>query len=362
MPDPKKYEDKQKFMEDCMHENMKEEGKPQDQSVAVCLNMWNDRNKKKACISTSLKKLASVLALDALKAKDSKWPVLFLGGECRDNKWRKEIEKEYGKKFFILNPYDKTWKAEDNIYDELAGIVNADYVVFLKGGDGTKKEQAFLDAIGKEKEYRTFENIGSLKKYLSNIDLQKKASCVIKNAKKGASYEYASTQVDLPENLAEQAIFWCKNKIPDDELYEEIGECKYGREDEIHITLLYGLKTKDPAEVKKLLNGVRPFKVKLLTITAFKDNKDYDVLKIDVECPEMFRMHYMLEKNLPNDNSFPTYHPHCTLAYLKKGYADKYIGNQFFSDISFIASKIVYSSQDNKKTDLFLGDLNVEAL
>lgn len=47
MPDIKKYDDKQKWMGDCMHQNKKVEGKGQAQSVAICLNMWRDKGKKK---------------------------------------------------------------------------------------------------------------------------------------------------------------------------------------------------------------------------------------------------------------------------------------------------------------------------
>jgi len=47
MPDPKRFKNKEDFMAACMHKVKKEEGKPQDQSVAQCLNMWERRNKKK---------------------------------------------------------------------------------------------------------------------------------------------------------------------------------------------------------------------------------------------------------------------------------------------------------------------------
>jgi len=47
MPDPTKYSDKQQWMGDCMHTLRREEGKPQGQAVAVCLNMWRNKGKKK---------------------------------------------------------------------------------------------------------------------------------------------------------------------------------------------------------------------------------------------------------------------------------------------------------------------------
>ena len=48
MPNPKDYKDKQEFMSDCMHQTRRKEKMPQDQAVAVCLNMWRDKGKKTA--------------------------------------------------------------------------------------------------------------------------------------------------------------------------------------------------------------------------------------------------------------------------------------------------------------------------
>jgi hypothetical protein len=48
MPNPSKYKDKSEFMEDCMHQTRRVEKMPQDKSVAVCLNMWRDKDKKKS--------------------------------------------------------------------------------------------------------------------------------------------------------------------------------------------------------------------------------------------------------------------------------------------------------------------------
>lgn len=47
MPDVGRYKDKKNWMADCMHQTLKVEGKKQDQAVAICLNMWRNRNKKK---------------------------------------------------------------------------------------------------------------------------------------------------------------------------------------------------------------------------------------------------------------------------------------------------------------------------
>jgi hypothetical protein len=47
MPDPNKFEDKQDFMDACMHQVVTVEGKPQPQAVAQCMGVWESRSKKK---------------------------------------------------------------------------------------------------------------------------------------------------------------------------------------------------------------------------------------------------------------------------------------------------------------------------
>ena len=168
------------------------------------------------------------------------------------------------------------------------------------------------------------------------------APILSKTAKLGQTYSYASTQVDLPENLAAKVIAWGKDNIPKEELTGD------GLEDEIHSTVLYGLKGEGPGEVNRLLRHFRPFEVRLGLITHF-DAPDVDVLKVSVESPVIENMHYFFEKELDNDNTFPTFHPHITIAYLKKGTAKKYIGNDFFRGEVFTAEDLVYSSKDGNK-------------
>ena len=67
MPNPAKYKEKSKFMDDCMHQTVKEEGKSRDQGVAQCLSMWRkekgDKNpKKKEATYNLLRVLAKRIA------------------------------------------------------------------------------------------------------------------------------------------------------------------------------------------------------------------------------------------------------------------------------------------------------------
>jgi hypothetical protein len=50
MPNPKEFDNQKDWMDACMHQRKTVEKKDedQDQSVAICLNMWRDKDKKSA--------------------------------------------------------------------------------------------------------------------------------------------------------------------------------------------------------------------------------------------------------------------------------------------------------------------------
>jgi len=61
MPNPKKYKNKNKLMGECMHQVETVEGKPHEQAVAQCLQMWRDKGKKK-CASELIRELSYKLS------------------------------------------------------------------------------------------------------------------------------------------------------------------------------------------------------------------------------------------------------------------------------------------------------------
>jgi hypothetical protein len=175
-------------------------------------------------------------------------------------------------------------------------------------------------------------------------------------AKTGVSYDHCSTQVDLNQDLSQEILDWGNVEIPEDILHND-GEDTKGREDEIHVTLLYGLLTKDPGDVQRLIPpDMSQITLRFGLITAFLDKPAYDVLKIDIESPELLRLHYILRKGLENDNSFPTYSPHCTIAYLKKGEALKFIGNDNFRYRTFTTPTMSFCQTDGHKISIPLSE------
>lgn len=106
-------------------------------------------------------------SLDVEKLEKKGKPIIFLGGFSKNNDWREQIKTEFGKKLSFLDPYDENWKAEENIYDECYALLNADYVVFFKGGQLTKKEKELLEKSGGK--YKSFDKLSDLKRYLDQI-------------------------------------------------------------------------------------------------------------------------------------------------------------------------------------------------
>ncbi len=144
------------------------------------------------------------------------------------------------------------------------------------------------------------------------------------------------------------------NKIHDtinpSDLYEENGDRSYGIEDEPHCTLLYGLKPDVSLdEVTSIVNRFKFGECKIHNASLFENA--YDVLKFDVDADLLHDCNAALSK-LPHTSTFPDYHPHLTIAYLKKGMGKKYC--DMLNDVSFILnpSYVVYSEADGTKTKI----------
>jgi 2'-5' RNA ligase len=123
-----------------------------------------------------------------------------------------------------------------------------------------------------------------------------------------------------------------------------------GLEKEHHVTLLYGIHSNEVSEdeVFKACE-MTPHEVRLHNISLF-ENKEYDVLKFDADCPELQKANARLVK-LPHTTDYPDYHPHATIAYLKPGTGSKYVKALMGVTAIGMPDKIVYSKPDGKKVE-----------
>lgn len=162
------------------------------------------------------------------------------------------------------------------------------------------------------------------------------------NEIKGKKYDYSCILFDFPKQISMEIQNWCKFNIKDEELAED------GRENETHVTILYGVHDADPSMAFALLDGVKPFEITLGQITKF-DAPDCDVLKIDVVSDDLFGLRHILEFGIRNTQTHIGYKPHVTLAFVKKGSCDRFIGSNQFEGRTVLLNAIDFSSKDGSR-------------
>ena len=146
-----------------------------------------------------------------------------------------------------------------------------------------------------------------------------------------------------------------QDMIEEDDLSTSDGD---NREDNPHVTILYGLhKEVKDSEIKEKVDNITKLNIKLDKISCF-DGDDFDVLKFEIISDEIRGLNKDFGK-LPHTNTFDTYQPHCTIAFLKKGLGKKYMDKLNGKiDIEVTPDKIVYSKIDGSEKDYKLKKKN----
>jgi 2'-5' RNA ligase len=141
--------------------------------------------------------------------------------------------------------------------------------------------------------------------------------------KEEATYDYSCVMVGIEGEPANKLIELGKT-ISDDHIYYGYDDTM-GREDEPHITVLYGIYTPNFEVMEKILKQYNQDTVTytIKGISTF-ENEMFDVLKFDIESDDLVRLNN-LYKQLDYTTNFPIYHPHATIAYVTKGAGSKYI-------------------------------------
>ena len=148
--------------------------------------------------------------------------------------------------------------------------------------------------------------------------------------KKFEAYSYGCLMAVLPDEVAKKVMGFA-NLIPDEDIFDdEDGE--KGREDTPHITIKYGIHTSDAKEIRDLLDGQMVQRATLGPVTCFH-NDEYVVLKIDVNSEDLHALNALVSDGLECTDSFPEYHPHVTIAYLRHREDDPYWYEKYFCDV-----------------------------
>jgi hypothetical protein len=162
-----------------------------------------------------------------------------------------------------------------------------------------------------------------------------------------STYDYGCVMLNLQFPKIEKL----HNLISPNDIYIEAGDNSYGLEDIPHITLLYGLHdTVSVVDVERVI-AKHTYGDCILWNPSLFQSDNYDVLKYDVRYP--FRGGAFLHKTnsdlkkYPHTSTFPNYHPHLTVCYLKKGMGQKYVDiikNHNFDEFTLKPEYITYSA------------------
>ena len=170
-------------------------------------------------------------------------------------------------------------------------------------------------------------------------------------------YQYSSVQINAPAILADQVIDWGNKMIVDKDVYCPPDDLIHGREDEVHVTLLYGIHSHTPDESKILLSEQAPFEVKFGQVSIFTTNYEFDVVKIEVIGSGLFVLNNILKSNIKNTTCYNCFKPHATIAYIKKNTCNNLIGNNNFNGWKWTANSLVFSSTSGQKSPIRLNTL-----
>lgn len=157
-------------------------------------------------------------------------------------------------------------------------------------------------------------------------------------------YEYGCVMAIINEEASNKIIKIGEKLIPDDILYFEEGQ-EYGREREPHVTIKFGLtENYGKDKIGEIFTKVKPFKIKLVAIDIFSNQK-FDVIKFNVESDILKKLNSLFSK-LPNEDEYPIYRPHLTIAYVSTGLGKNFVRK--IKPVDVLVTKMKYSNPVTK--------------
>lgn len=164
--------------------------------------------------------------------------------------------------------------------------------------------------------------------------------------KENATYKYGCVMitVDISDDKWEEI----QGLIDDKDIHE--GD-QYGREDNPHVTILYGLHNDiEDQEVEELIKQFKPIKVTLDKVGIFP-GKDYDVVKFELNDKNLNKYNGILKNNVVYTNDFPDYKAHLTIAYVTSGKGKEIsdLINKELEPMEFECNEIEYSKANKEK-------------
>ena len=175
--------------------------------------------------------------------------------------------------------------------------------------------------------------------------------------KESSGYEYGCVMVEVPVSNWDEITSY----IDPNDVYTG-GDDTHGIQENPHVTILYGLHDGVTEEqVKSVFEGfTESINIEVDGIGIF-ENKDYDVVKFNVNPDGALQELHNRLSEFPNSNSFPDYKPHITIAYVNKGTGKKYLKPDYKYTVKNV-DKITYSMADGTEKEFEYNSGLVESL
>jgi 2'-5' RNA ligase len=163
----------------------------------------------------------------------------------------------------------------------------------------------------------------------------------------GQTYDFGSSQFNLPDDVG-QKVQSLARRIPEEDL------AKDGREAESHVTLKYGLHTEDPEELAAILANEPPVRVRIGKTSIFPSSESGsgDVVKLDVDSPDLHRLNKKVSDALEVTDTHPEYQPHVTVAYVKPGRGQKYIDDASLDGQEVMLDRVAFSAKNGERYEI----------
>ena len=127
---------------------------------------------------------------------------------------------------------------------------------------------------------------------------------------------YGWLGVDMPMQVKIRMALIQRAIDPEDLYTDKAG---FGFDKNPHVTLAYGHEENDPEATRKAISDIGSGEGRLGGLSSF-NNKDYNVLKFDVDSDHLRTLNKRVRERIPMPGqTFPDYNPHVTVAYLKPG-------------------------------------------
>ena len=160
-------------------------------------------------------------------------------------------------------------------------------------------------------------------------------------------YAFLMINYDMPELIKD-----IHGKLTEEELYTEPDSNDFGKELDTHVTLVPCLENDiDIEQLKKMLDPIEKYVVMLNNISMFTNNENYDVLKCDAHSMVLSDTNKRIKDAFPTHSDYLDYNPHVTIAYLKKGFGNKYLKEMLSPLIVLQPKQFHFSFVDKNGSD-----------